>query len=63
MVKDGCSFVEEDIGWVEWWDGELGWEERGYGEMGRFEGYGVKGNGGDGVMGGERMKGGGIGRR
>ncbi|MFD0675805.1 MULTISPECIES: adenine deaminase C-terminal domain-containing protein [unclassified Paenibacillus] len=56
MVKDGSTFTEEHKGEAEVREGELRWEESGYGLIATFERYGKNGNRAYGLIGGDTIK-------
>ncbi len=56
MVKDGSTFVEEHQTEVEVQDGQLLWQESGYGLIATFERYGKNGNRAYGLIGGDTIR-------
>ncbi|NOU93941.1 amidohydrolase family protein [Paenibacillus sp. LMG 31456] len=56
MVKDGSTFTEEHKGEAEIRQGELCWQESGYGLIATFERYGKNGNRAFGLIGGDTIK-------
>ncbi|WP_366292723.1 adenine deaminase C-terminal domain-containing protein [Paenibacillus sp. AN1007] len=60
MVKDGSTFVEEQIASIPAANGELLWENSEYGQIATFERYAVNGNRAHGLIGGDTIKRGAI---